>query len=270
MRKLVLPLISIALVVTVGPTPSAQNIADAYEKALYPNGIPIRLDWEGKSHVPTFALMDDAATAGNIRAALVSERVPTGSYDEDFVIRFATFLGSPGPLKVAQVVDLTTFLTNYVDAPGNFYAAGGSVTPFSIDAKRSGLHVNAYSEISGSGAILHAFDLFFELRDTGTLIQVLLLPRTTERGRLNAGNYKAEDSSIFLVDANGDGIQEIVVQRRRDEIVDGRRVRPPVFPLQVYAFDGSEYRPSTATRVVLANRQPLERAASVEVGTAPR
>jgi hypothetical protein len=129
--------------------------------------------------------------------------------------------------------------------------------------------VNAYSEISGSGAILEAFDLFFEVGDAGALRRVLLLSQSTKRGKLNVDTLKVEDSTIFVVDTDGDGVQEIVVQRRRDETVNGRRVPPPVFPLQVYAFDGREYRASTATALP-ANRNPLERAASLAVGTASR
>jgi hypothetical protein len=258
-------LTSMALIAAVQPLLFGQGLADTYERALYPNGIGTRPDWDGTLHRPTFSLLDDATTAGNVRAALVSERVPSGLSDDLFAIKFATFLGFPGRLRVAQVVDLTAFLTNYTDEPGNFAVAGGSVSPFSIDARRSGLHVNAYSVISGSGAITGAMDLFFEVRDAGRLVQVLLLSSTSTRWKANAGNLTAEDSGIFVIDANGDGVQEIVVQRRRDAIVDEKAMAPVMFPTQAYAFDGREYRPSAAPGLKLANLKPIERAASAEV-----
>jgi hypothetical protein len=265
MVKLVGLLTSMALIAAGQPLLLGQGLADTYEQALYPAGIGTRPDWEGKPQRPTFSLLDDATTARNVRAALVSERIPTGFYDDLFVIKFATFVGSPQTLKVAQVVDVTSSLTNYLEEPGNFYAVAGSVSPFRIDAKRSGLHVNAYSIISGSGAMTEASDLFFEVQDSGALTQVLALSPTTTRSKLNVANLTVEDSTIFVVDTNGDGTSEIVVQRRRDEIVNGKRMPPVTLPTQVYAFDGREYRPSAGPAPALANAKPLERAASAAV-----
>jgi hypothetical protein len=268
MTKVVWLLTSIGMLATAQATPPAQGIAQAYERALYPNGIPPRLDWDDKPHVPTFALLDDATAAGG-RAALVTERMPVGPPDDVFAdaphrIKVATFVGSPGPLKAVDVVDVTAFLTNWTDEPGHFRAAGGSVSPFKIDANRSGLHVNAYSMLSGNGAVTGAFDLFFEVRESN-LTAVLLLSSTTTRWRANAGNLTVEDSAIFVVDTNGDGVQEIVVQRRHDAIKDDKRMSPVISPPDVYAFDGHGYRPSTAPRLALRNAKPIERAASAEV-----
>jgi hypothetical protein len=269
MSKSVLLLTSM-LLVAVPPASIAQDIAQTYEKALYAAGIGTRPDSDGTSQRPTFSLLDEVTTAGNVRAALMSERIPYSSSadsfaDALFTIRFGTFLGPPGSLRVAHVVDVTSLLTNYTDEPGNFRVAGGSVNAFRIDATRSGLHVHAYSVLSGNGAVTEAIDLFFELRDAGTLRQVLLLPRTTTRWRASAGTLTVEDSTIVVVDTNGDGVQEIVVQRRRDGTVDEKPMAPVIFPAQAYAFDGGAYRPSAAPVLALANVKPLERAATAAV-----
>jgi hypothetical protein len=103
------------------------------------------------------------------------------------------------------------------------------------------------------------------VRDAGALTQVLLLPSTSTRWKANAGNLTVEDSDIFVVDANGDGVHEIVVQRRRDGTVDEKPMSAVTFPTQAYAFDGRAYRPSATPGLKLANLKPIERAATAEV-----
>ena len=272
--KLVWLLTSVGLLAGAQPLLLGQGLADTYERALYPAGIGTRLDWEGKPQRPTFALLDDATTVGG-RVALVAERIPAGTPDYLYAdtqhqVKVATFVGLPGALKAAHVVDVTAFLNTYTDEPGHFMVAGGSVSPFRIDATRSGVHVNVYSKLSGNGSITGATDLFFEVRDGGALTQVLLLSETTTRWRSNVANRLTEDSSIFVVDTNGDGVREIVVQRRREETKDDKPMPPVISPPDVYAFDGRDYRPSTAPGLKLANLKPIERAASREVRISAR
>jgi hypothetical protein len=190
------------------------STSQKYREAFFPNGMPMEEDPDsGQKKQSVYAFYDEARLDDSSIAVLYSKKLPSGRADADYTVFIGILAKAAEAWKPVASLDVTESMPVETEGPGNFYEMDGRIDTFSIGAGATGLHVNLWATLAGTGAINGASDLFYRIGAEHKLELLLTLNKTSEFSRLGASASTTVDSRILVGDVNGDGKAEIVVEK---------------------------------------------------------
>ena len=234
----------------------AEKASQKYRDIFFPKGMPQEEDPDSGQKKPTqYAFYDEAKVGGSLTAVLFSKKIPSQERDSVYTVSLGLLSGKSPSLSVVQVLDLTESMPVQTEEPGNFYRMDGRVDVFNPRAGMSGVHVNLWAVLAGSGSISGSSDLFFKVGQQ-KLEKLLDLKGTSEFSRLGADQSTLSNSTIVAGDIDGDGTAEIIVEKHSVEDLSGKHTTHTDKPV-VYKMVGDQYRESgTVEADELAARMP--------------
>lgn len=123
---------------------------------------------------------------------------PTGSSDTLYTVGAVVVQGD-----VTGVLELTRYLSTYVEEPGKFYRVASNVNALSTEPKASLIHVHIYSILSGSGGISGATDLILRVGMESQLTLIKDFGQTGTFARLNVSQRSYTNTKLYSISSGG-------------------------------------------------------------------
>jgi hypothetical protein len=168
-----------------GASQGVDTSADVYRRALYPNGLPQRVNPFSNSKAQTeFALAARAPLPNTMREVIVySERITKDlPLDKMYWVFIALVEKSGDTFRVLDRREVTDDLKLYTDSPGNFLQLAALVTP--IAARNATVAaIELQTTLAGTGSISQGSHFFYVISPEATLALALTLEFTSESGR---------------------------------------------------------------------------------------
>jgi hypothetical protein len=156
----------------------------AYQRALYPNGLPQRENPFTELKAQTeFALDARTPLPNTPREVIVySERIMKPYSDNVYWVFIALLENNGGMIRVLDRHEVTDDLKLFTEFPGNFLQLGALVTIFRArEATIAAIELS--TSLAGTGGLTQGGHFFFVVSGTGKLEQALALEATSESGR---------------------------------------------------------------------------------------
>lgn len=241
-----------------------------YQSLFYPKGLPLKKDFHsGTERKALYKFYSEAELLPvKARAILFSERTGAGISDNLFNVFLGLVEERKGKLIVQSKMDVTKFISIYVEEPGNFYDMDGVVNFFTISKNMLGIHVNIWAVISGSGAQSAASDLFFLFDPKEKKIKpILTLNESSKFAKSGDGNYVAQDTSIYLTDIDHDLLKELLIIEEHHETnaLRGFSKHVVASKAKVYKFKENAYRFTNTLTDIPTDAVVLQRSGRTKV-----
>lgn len=194
----------VGLLVAALPAPAAvaQTAATpaeraAYLRALYPGGLPMRVNpFTDADTQAEFALESRVAMPDMMRQVIVySERFIKDAFSDNAYWVFIALVERNGAtLRVLDRHEVTGDLTLYTEFPGNFVEFGALVTP--IAARDSTIAaIELWTTLAGTGSVTRGGHFFYVVSPAGwdafeTSAKANCGPSQTIRYRFNGSTYE--------------------------------------------------------------------------------
>jgi hypothetical protein len=236
--------IAVALLANGQPAVLTGNAA-AYERALYPHGLPQRRNVIADvAEKPELVVAAEAAIPETSRRVIVyAERLSRDlPFDKIYTVYVAVLERREKEFVVLDQRDVTEEIEVFTEFPGNFLELRGQAIPLP-SGRTPIVAVELWAVIDGTGAICEATHLFYAIDHGGKLEQVLELKATYGSGR--SGAVRNSRISTVSFASAPDGVGDVVVRTRavtwsRVE-GDAEQQCGPV-SLSRYRFDGTKFQ----------------------------
>lgn len=234
-------LLALGLAVTAIAQPSADDVA-AWQKALYPNGLPMRHNpiADGDER-PEFIFAAEATLpSSNRTVAVFAERLSRElPFDRIYRVQIALAARDGQTLSILDRLDVTEEIELFTDFPGNFLDFRALVTPLP-SAKVQMVAVELWDTLHGTGALSEARHLFYAVSAKDKLSPVLELD-TYSSGR--SGDLRS--STAYTVAFHDGERGPEVLFRSRAITWEGEESAPDCGPETVerYRFSGTTFVP---------------------------
>lgn len=219
----------------------------AYQRALYPSGLPQRENPLSESKVQTeFSLEARAELPNTARQVIVySERITKDAYSDNVYWVFLAVVEKIGDsVRVLDQREVTGDLKLVTEFPGNFLRLGALATIFQArNATIASFELS--TTLAGTGGLTQAGHFFYVVSAAGKLEPALALDATSESGRSGPEGASTVLSIRFSLDVTGD-----LVLTTRDAEWDafGPTKKAKCGPITTthYRFNGTKYLPARA------------------------
>jgi hypothetical protein len=233
----------VALAATTAQTDQQprEPVSQKYRSLLAPREEPMGTHEHSTTQVLYAFYGETTLGPANVIAAVYSLESP-GPEGEDatYTVYLAVIQKSERP-TVLQKVDITEAMPVQTEFPGNFYKMDAEIDALNIASGVTGVHVNLWAVVAGTGSISGATDLFYRLDSEEKLNRILELDGTSKYSRLGARQTSVKDSQILIGDIDHDGKTEILVEPSYLEIAGiKRQVRTE--EATIYRFMGGRYQ----------------------------
>lgn len=223
--------------------------AAAYERALYPQGLPQRhnaiADIEEKPEL-VFAA-DTALPESNRQLVVYAERLSRDlPFDKIYTVFVTVVERREKDFVVLDRRDVTEEIEVFTDFPGNFLELRAQVIPLP-SGKKTLAGVELWAVVDGTGSISEATHLFYEITRDGKLQQVLELNATYASGR--SGSMTSSRISTVAVVPAADGVGDLLVRSRAVTWTsDEDDAQPQCGPVELsrFRFDGTKFQETDA------------------------
>lgn len=231
-----------------------QGVALRYERALYPDGMPMRRnELSGNEERPAFVLHSRAALPKTSREVVVwSERLDKGMPFEKLYRVFAAVLETGGEgLRVLDRRELTAGVPLFLEVPGHVFELRALATPLP-KPEADTVAVELWASLHGTGFYNAASDLFFSVDGAGKLAPVLTLKDTFASANVDL-TLRSGETSTILVGTTPQTAGDIVVERRKARWMtspESASVRSTCGPKQysLYRFQGRTYEATASAQ----------------------
>jgi hypothetical protein len=219
--------------------------AAAYERALYPQGVPQRHNAiANATEKPEFVFAADAVLPGTNRSIVVyAERLSRDlPFDKIYTVYVAVVERGEKGLAVLGRDNVTEEIEVFTAFPGNFLEVRAQVIPLPT-GKPMIVAVELWAIIDGTGSISKATHLFYAINRDGKLERVLDLDATYASGR--SGAVTSSKISTVAVAPDADGVADLLVRSRAVTWTnDEDDAAPQCGPVSLsrYRFDGTKFR----------------------------
>lgn len=218
----------------------------AYQRALYPNGLPQRENplTEVKA-TSEFALDARTPLPNTAREVIVySERIMRPYSDSVYWVFIALLEKDGGMFRVLDQREVTDDLKLFTEFPGNFLQLGALVTIFRArEATIAAIELS--TSLAGTGGLTQGGHFFYVASAAGKLEPALALDATSESGRSGPEGASTVLSIRFSLDVTGD-----LVLTTRDAEWDAfeptKKAKCGPITTTHYRFNGTTYLPARA------------------------
>lgn len=177
--------VTAALCGLAGAAQGRETSVEAYRRALYPDGLPQRVNPFSNSKVQTeFALAARAPLPVTMREVIVYyERITRDPpLDQMYWVFIALVDKSGDAFRVLDRREVTDDLKLYTEFPGNFLQLAALITPIAAP-NATVAAIELQTTLAGTGSISQGSHFFYMISPEATLAPAMTLEATSESGR---------------------------------------------------------------------------------------